>query len=53
MIIIPNNFIASTTEMIRQSFSDLKTIIIIIFGVIFGFFVIMRLVDLIKNIMGK
>jgi hypothetical protein len=53
MFSLPNEFLASTTQMIGQIFSDLEGLIILILGLSIGFWVIFKLIDSLKKILGK
>lgn len=53
MFSLPSEFVASTSEMIAQSFLDLKLPIILGLGVSIGFEVIKKGAEAIKRILGK
>lgn len=53
MFSLPSGFIASTTVMIGQIFIDLKSLIILGFGIAIGFYVINRFIYSAKEGIGK
>ena len=45
MFSLPPGFLASTTQIMGQIFSDLKELIILSFGIAIGFWVIVKVID--------
>lgn len=49
MFSLPSGFISSTTQMVAQTFLDLKELLILGLGIAMGFWVINRVIDSIKK----
>lgn len=53
MFSLPSGFLASTTNIISQIFLDLKGLIILGFGLAVGFWIIAKIIVILKEGIGK